>query len=78
MGRRIAIEWSEAETPEYLRKLYRSKKNARNRERLHAIWLLRRGWTATQAADALGVNYQTVSSWALKFSKGGVKELLSR
>ena len=35
----------------------------RERERWHALWLLARGWSATQVAEALGRDAHTIGDW---------------
>jgi len=45
--------------------IYRAA-NPRERERLHALWLLARGWTAAQVAEALGRDPHTVGFPAAK------------
>jgi transposase len=36
---------------------------ARERERWHAMWLIARGWTATQVAEALERDPHTIGNW---------------
>jgi Homeodomain-like domain len=43
----------------------------RERERWHALWLLARGWSATQVAEALGRDPHTVGAWLRAFKQGG-------
>jgi transposase len=43
--------------------LYRAP-TPRERERWHAIWLLARGWSAAQVAEALGRDAHTIGDWA--------------
>lgn len=35
----------------------------RERERWHALWLLARGWSATQVGEALGRDAHTIGDW---------------
>ena len=51
-------------------RVYRSA-TARERERWHALWLLTQGWTAGQAAAALGRNPHTVGAWLARFGRDG-------
>ncbi len=46
--------------------LYRAP-TPRERERWHAIWLLARGWSATQVAEALERDAHTIGDWAEVF-----------
>jgi transposase len=43
----------------------------RERERWHALWLLARGWTAVQVAEALGREAHTVGNWFEAFRQEG-------
>lgn len=43
----------------------------RERERWHAVWLLARGWSATQIAEALGRDPHTIGEWLDRFRRVG-------
>ena len=43
----------------------------RERERWHAIWLLVRGWSAAQVAEALGRDPHTIGNWLEDFRQRG-------
>ena len=43
-------------------RMYRAP-TARERERWHAIWLLARGWSAAQVAEALERDAHTIGDW---------------
>jgi transposase len=43
----------------------------RERERWHAIWLLARGWSATEVAEALDRDAHTIGSWVDEFDQKG-------
>lgn len=43
----------------------------RERERWHALWLLARGWTAAQVAEALGRDAHTIGAWLEDFRQKG-------
>jgi transposase len=43
----------------------------RERERWHALWLLARGWSATQVAEALERDAHTVGNWVERFRQEG-------
>lgn len=51
-------------------RMYRAP-TPRERERWHALWLLARGWSATQVAEALERDAHTVGSWAERFRQEG-------
>ena len=76
-GRKLRVEWGNEETPEVFRTLYRAERNGKLKERLHALWLLRLGWTARQVAAVLGVHYRTVHRWVRWYRDGGLAEVLS-
>ena len=44
---------------------------ARERERWHALWLLARGWSAAQVAEALERDAHTIGAWLADFRRGG-------
>jgi transposase len=43
----------------------------RERERWHALWLVARGWSAAQVAEALERDPHTVGEWLAAFGRGG-------
>jgi transposase len=43
----------------------------RERERWHAVWLLARGWSATQVAEALERDAHTIGDWVEDFRQQG-------
>ena len=43
----------------------------RERERWHAIWLLARGWSAAQVAEALERDAHTIGDWIADFERAG-------
>jgi transposase len=43
----------------------------RERERWHALWLLGRGWTAVQVAEALERDAHTIGNWIERFRQEG-------
>ena len=43
----------------------------RERERWHALWLLARGWSQAQVADALDRDAHTIGGWIESFSQSG-------
>lgn len=47
----------------------------RERERWHAIWLLARGWTANQVAEALERDAHTIGNWVEDLQQNGPKGL---
>jgi transposase len=43
----------------------------RERERWHALWLLARGWSAAQVAEALERDAHTIGDWLQDFRRRG-------
>jgi hypothetical protein len=43
----------------------------RERERWHALWLLARGWSAAQVAEALERDPHTIGEWLAAFGRSG-------
>lgn len=43
----------------------------RERERWHALWLLARGWSAAQVAEALERDAHTIGDWVEAFRQRG-------
>jgi transposase len=43
----------------------------RERERWHAVWLLARGWSAEQVAEALERDVRTIADWTADFERQG-------
>ncbi|RMG49288.1 MAG: sigma-54-dependent Fis family transcriptional regulator, partial [Acidobacteria bacterium] len=56
MARRLQIEWQEDEQPLY--EPYKQEKDAQNRTRFHAPWLLRTGRPMVEVAPLVGVHYR--------------------
>jgi transposase len=51
-------------------RMYRAA-TPRERERWHAIWLLARGWSAVQVAEALERDAHTIGDWVDAFDQKG-------
>jgi transposase len=51
-------------------RMYRSP-TPRERERWHALWLLARGWSISEVADALGRDAHTIGDWIEDFRQQG-------
>ena len=51
-------------------RMYRAP-SARERERWHALWLLARGWSEAQVAEALERDAHTVGDWLSDFRRVG-------
>jgi transposase len=55
--------------------VYRSA-TPRERERWHALWLVARGWTAAEVADALERDPHTIGEWLEAFRQAGPEGLV--
>ena len=55
--------------------VYRSA-TPRERERWHALWLVARGWTAAQVAEALERDPHTIGEWLDAFRQAGPEGLV--
>lgn len=58
-----------------VRKCVYSAPTPRERERWHAIWLLARGWSAAQVAEALERDAHTIGDWVEDLRQKGPQGL---
>jgi transposase len=72
-GRPLVIAWRDEADALYAR--YRSERKPDLRPRWHALWLLRTGATAREAARVLGVHERSVQQWIAWYRAGGVAEV---
>src|SRR6185503_13639798 len=77
-GRKLTIEWAEADDAASLYRRYRRERRADVRPRLHALWLVRRGHTTRETAAVLGVDERTVQRWLAWYRGGGLAPLATR
>ena len=56
-------------------RVYRAS-TPRERERWHALWLLTRGWSQAQVADALERDPHTIGEWLEGFRQSGPRGLI--
>ena len=56
-------------------RMYRAP-TRRERERWHALWLLGRGWSAAEVAEALERDPHTVGEWVAAFRRRGPSALV--
>ncbi len=78
IGRPFRMEWHEKDTQAALKKAYQSQRDASIRTRLHVLWLIRRDWRITSAAEAVGVHYRSAQRWVEWYRDGGLNEVVSR
>lgn len=76
MGRPLRITWRDSE--EVLYTGYREAESVEARQRLQALWLVRRGEVIAEAARQVGVAERTVRRWLGWYRGGGVEEVLRR
>jgi transposase len=77
MGRPLQeIDWEQSAAELYDR--YRRETDLPRRKRLHALWLVRHGTTASAAATQAGVGQRTVLRWLAWYRAGGLDAVLRR
>jgi transposase len=77
MSRRITpIKWKESAAE--LEQQYRQEKNLEKRKRLQALWLVRQGKDAQDAAREVGIGRKTITRWLQWYRQGGLAEVLKR
>jgi transposase len=69
-GRRLRVDWQDDEAT--LRQRYRREADAELRPRWQALWLLRQGRSATEAAALVGVHRRSVQRWLSWYRQGGL------
>src|ERR671933_298352 len=70
------LDWEESAEELYDR--YRTERDLQRRKRLHLLWLVRRGTSATAAAQEAGVGLRTALRWLDWYRAAGLEELLRR
>lgn len=70
------IAWQE--TAEELYGCYTAERNVAARQRLQALWLVRRGQSATSAAETAGVGRRPLTRWLAWYRQGGLAAVLTR
>ena len=66
----VLLEQWHMDVREVREHVYRAS-TPRERERWHALWLLSRGWSAVQVADALERDPHTIGDWLEGFRQSG-------
>lgn len=75
-GRPLSIEWNESADELYQR--YQKERNGHRRVRLHAFWLLRRGYQIADVGKAVDVDYRTIQRWVSWYRTGGIDAVVKR
>ncbi len=73
-GQALLRQW-QLDEREVRRRVYQAS-TPRERERWHALWLLTRGWSQAQVADALERDPHTIGEWLDGFRKAGPEGLV--
>jgi len=61
-----------------LERAYRRERDARVRERILLVKLVKQGYSCTQVAELIGVSHQKVARWVRRFNEGGLEALRDR
>jgi len=72
-GRPLVVNWQH--DAEQLKLLFTSERQPHRRSRLQALYLLRKGKTIGDAAEAVGMSYDTVQRWLNHYRQGGLAAL---
>jgi transposase len=75
-GRIAEVKW--AESADELYALYRAETDVGQRKRLQALWLVRQGMSAREAARQVGVGERTLLRWLVWYRAKGLSEVLGR
>jgi transposase len=70
------VDWRQS--ADELHERYRAERDLEARKRLGALWLVRRGESASSAARSMGVGRRTLTRWLSWYREGGLKEVLTR
>ena len=76
-GKPFVMVWAEADSEEALKRRYLAEAHPRQRQWLHGLWLLRRGWGVEEVADAVGAGRRTVERWIDWYRTGGLDGVLA-
>ena len=72
-GRPFQVAWEEDEQTLY--ELYKAEKDGEQRQRLQALWLLRKGKKLQEVSEIVGVAYRTVQEWVRWYRQGGLEKV---
>lgn len=76
MSRLVRVAWTESAEELYGR--YAGERDVRRRQRLQALWLVRRGEPVAQAAHLAGVGSRSLERWLGWYRQGGLAAVLDR
>ncbi len=76
MSKPVRVIWTE--TVEELYDRYTGARDVRRRQRLQALWLVRRGQPIREAAHLAGVGQRSLERWLGWYRQGGLGAVLAR
>jgi len=76
MSKAVTVPWTETADELYVR--YRHEGDVRRRQRLQALWLVRRGQPIGEAAYLAGVGQRSLERWLGWYREGGLGVVLAR
>ena len=76
MSQPVTVPWTE--TADALYERYRRERDGRRRQRLQALWLVRRGRRVAEAAHLAGVGQRSLERWLGWYRQGGLGAVLAR
>lgn len=76
MSKPVAVQWQESAEDLYAR--YTTETDVGSRQRLLALWLVRRGEKVQTAAETAGVGTRTVERWLGWYRQGGLEQVRER
>ena len=76
MSKPVAVPWTETADTLYAR--FTGERDPRRRQRLQALWLVRRGESIPEAAHLAGVGRRSLERWLGWYRRGGLEAVLGR
>lgn len=76
MSKPVRVAWTE--TADELHGRFTAERAARRRQRLQALWLVRRGEPVAEAAHLAGVGQRSLERWLAWYRQGGLDAVLRR
>ena len=76
MSKPVRVAWTESADELYAR--FRTEGDGRRRQRLQALWLVRRGDAIADAARVAGVGQRSLERWLGWYRQGGLAAVLER
>lgn len=76
MSKPVHVAWSESADELYAH--FTGERDRRRRQRLQAVWLVRRGESIAEAARVAGVGRRSLERWLAWYREGGLDAVLTR